>query len=158
MRSRLVRVRSGLELLLAPFTAGVCDRGVMVREEAVSALPRVWLGSREADEGFSIWCDTFPAAGRACKRGRAAASRAHTQGSAQNCSSAAGNFRRSHKAHYGTAEGRHRRAPSRVGSVFHGTSHGLGDDYGLTGEKLLTHAAGFSCSIFRVRRRILQPV
>lgn len=51
--------------------AGVCEREATVRDEAVSARPRVWLGSREADEGFSIWCDAFPAAGRACRRGNA---------------------------------------------------------------------------------------
>jgi hypothetical protein len=73
LRSSVVRVRSGLELLLVALMAGVCEREAMVRDEAVSARPRVWLGSREADEGFSIWCDTFPAAGRACRRGKAAA-------------------------------------------------------------------------------------
>jgi hypothetical protein len=44
-------VRSGLELLLAANRAGVCERGDLVREEAVSARPRVWLGSREAEGG-----------------------------------------------------------------------------------------------------------
>jgi hypothetical protein len=75
LRSSVCSVRSGLELPLTIFRAGVCDRGVMLREEAVSARPRVWLGSRREDgEGLSsIWCDTFPAAGRACRRGKAAA-------------------------------------------------------------------------------------
>lgn len=73
LRSRVPKVRSGLELLLATATAGVCDRGEAMREEAVNARPRVWLGSREVEEGLSIWCDTFPAAGRACRRGKAAA-------------------------------------------------------------------------------------
>jgi hypothetical protein len=67
-------VRSGLELLLAAAkTAGVCERGDLVRDEAVRARPRVWLGSREAEEGLSIWCDTFPAACRACRSGKEAA-------------------------------------------------------------------------------------
>jgi hypothetical protein len=77
LRSRVPTVRSGLELLLAAAakTAGVCERGdLVVREEAVRARPRVWLGSREADEGlFSIGCDAFPAACRACRSGKEAA-------------------------------------------------------------------------------------
>jgi hypothetical protein len=69
LRSNVPSVRSGLELLLGATTAGVCERGDLVREDAVSARPRVWLGSREADEGFSIWCDAF----RACRSGKEAA-------------------------------------------------------------------------------------
>lgn len=69
----VLTVRSGLELLLAAKTAGVCERGDLVREDAVRARPRVWLGSREAEEGFSIWCDAFPAACRACRSGKEAA-------------------------------------------------------------------------------------
>jgi hypothetical protein len=71
-RSSEPKVRSGLELLLGTTTAGVCERGDRVRDEAVSARPRVWLGSREAEEGLSIWCDTFPAC-RACRSGKEAA-------------------------------------------------------------------------------------
>jgi hypothetical protein len=74
LRSRVLpRMRSGLELLLGMVTWGVCERGDLVREEAVSARPRVWLGSREAEEGLSIWCDAFPAACRACRSGKGAA-------------------------------------------------------------------------------------
>jgi hypothetical protein len=74
LRSRVVpRMRSGLELLLGMATWGVCERGDLVREEAVSARPRVWLGSRETEEGLSIWCDAFPAACRACRSGKGAA-------------------------------------------------------------------------------------
>ena len=41
-RSSVVpKVRSGLELLLVPARAGVCERGVIVRDEAVRARPRV---------------------------------------------------------------------------------------------------------------------
>jgi hypothetical protein len=80
LRSKVPTVRSGLELLLAAKTAGVCERGdLVVRDEAVRARPRVWLGSREAEEGLSIWCDTFPAACRACRSGKEAAG-AHTAG------------------------------------------------------------------------------
>jgi hypothetical protein len=59
--------RSGLEVLLATTTAGVCERGDRVRDEAVSARPRVTDGSREGMEGPkgpSAWCDGFPARGR----------------------------------------------------------------------------------------------
>lgn len=77
-------MRSGLELLLALTMAGVCERGDLVREEAVRARPRVWLGSREAKEGFSIWCDAaFPAAVRACRSGKGAAA-ADTAGVSKN--------------------------------------------------------------------------
>ena len=42
LRSRVPTVRSGLELLLAANTAGVCERGdLVVRDEAVRARPRV---------------------------------------------------------------------------------------------------------------------
>lgn len=69
-------LRSGLELLLGTTTAGVCERGEMVRDEVVSARPRVTEGSRDGAEepkGPSIWCDGFPAAGRACASGEEAA-------------------------------------------------------------------------------------
>src|SRR4051812_16991704 len=62
--------RSGLDLALVVTTTGVCERGERVREEVVSARPRVTTeGSREGMEGGSIWCDGC----RACASGEEAA-------------------------------------------------------------------------------------
>jgi hypothetical protein len=71
LRSSVPGVRSGLEWLLGMTTAGVCERGDLLRDDEVRARPRVWLGSRET-AGWSIWCDAFPV-GRAWSSGRGAA-------------------------------------------------------------------------------------
>lgn len=149
MRSRVVRVRSGLELLLPTTRAGVWERGdFAVRDEAVSARPRVWLaGSREADEGFSIWCDTFPAGGRACRRGKAAAARRH--GSAKHGHRRnAIQGRNKHWHTTATAGPSTQRANTQAAwaCTFHGSSHGLRTtQQGVGGSKkkrhwVLTHA------------------
>jgi hypothetical protein len=154
LRSSAWRVRSGLELLLVALRAGVWEREATVRDEAVSARPRVWLGSREADEGLSIWCDTFPAAGRACRRGKAAAWARHR---GQHSSEAA---RRSVDVEARRLRAQQQPAlshPRRVGSVFHGTWHRLEAAMRRTQGKSYSHmpqtcraassvAGGESCS------------
>lgn len=71
-------LRSGLELLLGTSTTGVCERGEIVRAEAVSARPRVTEDSREGIEGPKevsiVWCDVF----RACASGEEAAAASRT--------------------------------------------------------------------------------
>lgn len=120
-------MRSGLELLLAAAMAGVCEREAMVRDEAVRARPRVWLGSREAEEGFSIWCDAFPAAGRACRRGKAAAgARVSSARQEIQCSG-------------GRARAPHCQTPTPHGGAFHGSNYRAADRHGWYGGGGGTH-------------------
>jgi hypothetical protein len=152
-------VRSGLELLLlATKTAGVWERGDLVRDEAVSARPRVWLGSREAEEGLSIWCDAFPAAGRACRSGKDAA----TADTARvSTTLERGTHSRPRRPAHDTAlqrAARKFRTRTPPWGAFHGGSHGR-DDTDMTQQRTaLTHAASLEWRIVWGSRRRLRAV
>jgi hypothetical protein len=127
----------------------------------VRARPRVWLGSREAEEGLwlSIWCDTFPTACRACRSGKGAA--AADTADVSTTSERGRNVRPARVAHtacHGTSERAGFACPRRGwSSVFHGGSHGVPTNIIQT-ESQLTHAANLAWRIVWGSRRRLRAV